>query len=96
METSIAKQQKVVVVRGGIYLYFDADKVDKIAELIKSSPRGQIITLAGQMVNTSEITGIFDPKYIEEMMMIKRGMWRCVEKGHWNERNAKKCTGCYL
>ena len=95
MEKSVTKKQKVIVVRGGIYIYFDADNEDKVLQVINQK-KGQIIEIEGQLVNTVAIEGIYDPAFVEEVMMRRRGMWKCIEKGHWNDRSAKRCSGCYI
>lgn len=81
--------RKCVIIRGGIELWIDTDRADRLAEALKSASAPKFIDVDGQYVNTFEILGIFTAASIEEKNRRRNGQWKC-NKGNWHE----KAQGC--
>lgn len=88
METSLARAQVCVLVRGGLELWIDADRVDEFQKAISNS-QNKFVKIAGQLVNPFEVLGVFTPDAMEERQRRKNGQWKCM-KGAWHEKG----TGC--
>ena len=79
----ISKELKCVVIRGGIELWVEADKIEQLASAIE---RGGLLRIDGNLANAKDVVGVYDAKVMEEVTRRKNGQWKC-ESGYWHNRN---------
>jgi len=93
MARELSKNLKVVVIRGGLQVWVEAEKIEKLTYILtRLEGKSKFIEYEGQIINTADITGIFDPQTIEANSRRKNGQWQCLE-GNWHERGEKcKCS----
>ena len=87
----IEKQQKVISMRNGVELYVDAEKYESLKKQLETR---QFIEINGELINKADVSGIFNPKSIEDMMRRKNGQWQC-SCGRWVDK-FKECDACNL
>jgi hypothetical protein len=83
----ISKNLICIAIRGDIEMWFEKEKLPALELEIQS--KGGFIRLGGNLVKTSEITGIFTAEVMAERTHRKNGDWQCIY-GNWHER-FKKC-----
>ena len=95
MNTELTKPQKVILIRGGIEIWLDADKAAIIEQQLVTQSTHNFIRLKdlGQTVNTADIVGIFTPDAIEGKVRRRAEQWQCA-KGKWHAKN-ESCD-CWL
>lgn len=81
----IAKKQRCVLIRGGLEIWVDEEKVDTLMQAMQSQ---KLIDIDGEIVNTFEIVGVYTPDRVEEIRMNKQGKWKC-KHGNWHDRHEK-------
>ena len=81
--------RKCVIIRGGIEIWIETERADRLAKALAEPNAPKFITIEGQYVNTFEILGIFSAAAMEEKNRRRNGQWKC-EKGNWHE----KAQGC--
>jgi len=77
--------RKCVLIRGGLEIWIESDRADKLMEALKRSDAPRFISIEGQSINTFEILGIFTPDAMEDRQRRKNGQWKCM-KGRWHEK----------
>lgn len=87
-ERSLQKAQHCVLLKNGIELWIDNEKLTALDEALQNSDT-QFISINGQRINRYQIDGVFDPLHIEELIRRKNGEYRCVA-GHWHGKG-KEC-----
>ncbi len=82
----IAKELKIVVMRNGVEIALEGDKLELFERVLSQHEGSQFIKLEGRTINTADLSGVFLPGDVEVLYMRKRGMWQC-DKGRWHKRN---------
>ena len=90
METSLARPQKCVVIRGGFEIWVDTEKADRLQNTLQNLTSHLFITWGDDQFNTADVTGIFSPETMDERTRRKNGQWQC-QAGYWHDR-FEKCT----
>lgn len=91
MTTEIAKKQKCVLLRNDIEIWIDEDQSSRLIAVLDNRQSSQFIELQGQLINRSDVTGIFTAEKMEEKTRRKNGAWQC-EYRKWHDKNTKcKC-----
>lgn len=78
--------RKCVLLSGGLEIWIEADRADKLTEALKTGNAPKFISLEGNLINTFEIKGVFSPPYMEDLHRRKNGQWKC-QKGTWHDKN---------
>lgn len=87
----LAKQELCVLVRGGLELWINADRVEQLEKALADSTK-RFIKINGQLVNPFEVLGVFTPEAMEDRQRRKNGQWKCL-KGTWHEKqHVCECT----
>lgn len=86
MTQEITNPQMCLLMRSGIQLWIDLEKAEKIKPLIG---KGIQIDIDGEVINGSDISGLYNPQTIYELNKSKSGQWKC-EHLNWIPRG-KKC-----
>ena len=89
MTQELAKEQKCIVVRGGIHIWIDAERIAKLQTLIET--RKGLIEIDGEFINPNDITGILSAQAMEEKTRRANGEWQC-QKGKWHNKG-ERCEG---
>lgn len=84
MTQELDTKRVCVLIRGDVELWIEANKRTHLQNVL-ADPTKRFIEINGQLVNTFEIVGVFEPTFIEEKTRRKNGQWRC-EKGKWHDR----------
>lgn len=90
MTNELTKQQKCLLLTNGIEIWDDTDKLDALSQDLDKIDKG-FIKIAGQILNTKMIAGIFEPQVMSDMRRTKQGQWKC-KYGTWH--NGKVETYC--
>lgn len=92
MTEELSKIQLCIVMRGGIELWVDKEKADKLADVLGSINEHKFITITGdfgeKVINTADISGILSAEDIEDAKRRKNGQWKC-QWGHWHDKYEK-------
>lgn len=84
--------RKCVLVRGGLEIWIEAEKADRLYDTIKNPQSPKYIKIDEQVINTFEIIGIMTPDAMEERQRRKNGQWKCM-KGNWHDKgNVCECS----
>lgn len=85
MTNNLTNPEKCILLRSGVEIWLSKVKADTlVADLCRANP-SKMIYIENQLVNTTEIIGVFDPIYMEEMRKRRRGQWKC-KYGEWHNR----------
>lgn len=88
MNYELAKPQVCVLVRGGLELWIDEERVEEFQKTI-SNTQNRFVKIGSQLVNPFEILGVFTPDAMEDRQRRKNGQWKCLQ-GNWHEKG----VGC--
>lgn len=78
----LTKNLMCVVVRGGLEVWIDEDKIDNLKALIE---RGGLIGIGKNLINSKDIVGVFEASTMSDYNHRKNGEWKC-EKGSWHKK----------
>ena len=87
MNTEITKNLMCVVVRGGIEIWIDEDKVDNLMAMIEKQT---VVKIGNNVLNTKDIVGIFEPEVIQERDN-KKGGYKCLKLEDTYHVRGEKC-----
>ena len=82
MNKEISKNLVCVLMRGGIEIWVDVEKVDMIKMGMEQK---RIFKIGNSIVNGVDIMGVFEAKTMEERNHRKNGDWQC-QHGFWHEK----------
>lgn len=88
MINELVVPQMCIVMRNGIEIWANADKVQEFQNDIENSDRHFFARFNGESVNTADIVGVFTPQTLEDHNRRKNGQWKCLS-GKWHERGVK-------
>lgn len=71
----ITKQIKIIIMRNGIEIRLEGDKLRAFENALSKNEGSQFIRLEGRIINTADLSGIFYPEDLEELYERKRGNW---------------------
>ena len=87
MTTEISKNLVCILMRSGIEIWVEQDKVENIIELMQEK---SVFRVGGQVINTADISGIFDAKTMEDNTRRKNGQWK-DGFGNWRDKGDRVC-----
>jgi ribosomal protein L19E len=82
MSKELTKNLMCVVIRGGIEIWIEKEKIDPLAKAIE---RKEVIRIGNNIINSVDISGIFEAQVMEEHTRRKNGQWRC-DYGFWHKK----------
>lgn len=88
MTQEITKDLRCIVLRNGIEIWFEAEKLVTLEQMLASAERSTFIKIEGEMVNTADISGVFTARAMEELNRKRNGQWKC-QYGTWHGKSAK-------
>lgn len=90
----LSKNLMCIVIRGGIEKWVEKDKADMLCKALQDKNCPQFIDYGNELINKSDITGVFSANTMEEKTRQKNGQWKC-QYGVWHEK-FDKCTDCKI
>lgn len=88
-ETEIAKPIICVVIRSGIEIWIDQEKLPNFDESFKRARQMQgLMEYEGERINPADVVGVFKAATMDEATRRKNGQWKCQE-GTWHDRGQK-------
>lgn len=85
MTTELTKNLHCVLLKNGIEIWMDVDRVENLKHLMEVSA---YVELDGSVVSTKEISGIYTPEHMDSYEKTKSGMFKC-SKGNWHDKGQK-------
>ena len=79
----LTKNLMCVVMRDGIEIWIDEDKVDALQKMLE---KNRFVRIGKQVINVADVSGVYEAKTMEEKTRRKNGQWKC-EAGYWHEKN---------
>jgi hypothetical protein len=98
----ISKNLKCVVMRNGIEIWKEDDRLTELAKKLSSGQKIGFIQIDDELINSADIVGIFSANVMEDMVRRKNGQWKC-QYGKWHdkgercycqENQPKRCMKC--
>jgi len=83
----ITNKEKVIIMRNGVEIWLEEKRADELIRLLEITET-KFVKINGEMINSADITGVFEPMSVEDMKRRKNGQWKC-EFGKWHEKNTK-------
>lgn len=90
MTTEISKELVCILMRSGIELWIEKDRVPN---LIKEMETKRFVNIDNSIVNVADISGVFPAKEMEENTRRKNGQWK-DKKGNWQDKGTRSCPKC--
>lgn len=87
MSKELSKNLICVVIRGGLEVWIDEDKINDLKALIE---RGGMIGIGKNLVNSKDIVGVFQPDIIDDYTHRKNGEWK-DKNGEWRKKGERIC-----
>lgn len=88
MTQELTKELVCILLRVGIEIWVEKERADNLSALISNKDCPQFINYEGQIINKSDISGIFNAKTMEERTKRKNGEWLC-HNNTWHEKFQK-------
>jgi hypothetical protein len=77
--------------RNGVEIWAESDRLSGLVNALQNIKESKFIEYDGQLINTADITGIFNAETMAEYTRRKNGDWKC-DQGNWHQRGEKcKC-----
>ena len=83
MNKQITDKIYCILLRSGIRIWVNKIGAENLTSQIEKGR--SLFEIEGQVVNRSDISGVFTADKIDELDKSKRGMWRC-KYGEWHNR----------
>lgn len=87
MNKDITINQKCILMRSGAEIWIEEKKFAPLVSLLEKQ---KFIKIDNEVINTAEITGIYEAKTLEDIRHRKNGEWK-DNKGQWHQRGEKVC-----
>lgn len=82
----LTKELMCVQLRSGILLWLEQERCVSFMMALENPNCPKFVRIDDQMINTADISGIFNAKSMEDMTRRKNGQWQC-KKGEWHDRS---------
>ena len=89
----LTKPEKVLRLKSGVQFYLDAEEAEHLRQLLCAEDCPRFVTYKGRLVQTDEVSGIFDPVDFEDQQRRRNGQWKDNE-GNWHDRGERICPNC--
>jgi hypothetical protein len=91
MEKSLSVALRCISMRSGVEIWLEERLASQFEAVLLGVKASQFVKVAGQVVNTADVTGLFDAATVEEYRRRRNGEWQCREGG-WHQKGAE--CGC--
>ncbi len=89
MSTELTKNLHCIVMRNGVQIWAEEDRVRKLMAVFGQPNAPQFIEYDGRFLNKADLVGVFSARDMEETTRRKNGEWKC-DWGFWHNKG----TGC--
>lgn len=93
MSKEVSKNLRCILMRSGVEIWAEQEKVATLENILKNLTESKFIGVEGQTINTADISGIFDARAMEEKTRRKNGQWQDND-GDWHNRGEQQCANC--
>lgn len=91
MSKELTKELMCVLVRPGIEIWIEKEKLDIIMKCLEKEGR-RFVSINDNIINTADISGIFKASQVEDMRRRKNNQWQC-KWGYWHQRGENCAHG---
>lgn len=84
----VSKKLQCIVMRNGIKIWVEYERLQKLQEVLASITGSKFIKFDDQIINTADITGIYNAPVLEDWQREKNGEWKC-RLNNWHQRGEK-------
>lgn len=88
MTNEVSVQLMCIVMRNGVHIWAENDRVKKLMAVLSSPNAPQFIEYDGRFINKSDLTGVYSAEDMEDMTRRKNGGWMC-KWGFWHSKNTE-------
>ena len=88
MTTEITKNLMCILMRDGVEIWIEEEKLETLKEMIETR---KFVSIGKEMINTVDISGIYEAKTMEEKTRRKNGQWKC-KFGYWHQNKNEECA----
>ena len=91
MTTEIVKPQKMILMKSGLPLFMDAERVRVLEDILAAGSSHRFINIDDRTINSAEIEGIYAPDQYDELQRVKRGEYKCQYRKWHGKREECHC-----
>lgn len=88
MSNELTKSLMCISMRNGVNIWVENDRIENLKQVLRTLNVSKFIDLGDQMINSADITGIYDAATMADRQMEKRGHWKC-KHGVWHDGRDK-------
>lgn len=92
MEKQITKKLMCIVMRDGIEIWIEDDRIQNLKKALMMTEKSKFIELENEVINSADILGIFSSNTMEAKTRRKNGQWKC-NWNHWHNRGERCACG---
>jgi hypothetical protein len=81
----LTKKIMCIKMRDGVELWIEDDRIDNLKSYLKSLTGTKFIEIGSEMINSADITGIYEATTMAEVVRRRNGEWKC-KKGNWHAK----------
>ncbi len=82
----LSKNLKCISIRNGVEIWLEHDRAENLIRALENLTDKKFINIDGQIINTSDIVGVFDAVTMADTTRRKNFEWKC-KKGTWHAKN---------
>lgn len=83
----ISKELMCILIMGGPQIWIEKEKLQQLKQLIEAK---KTFEFEGELINPSNIAGVFSAKTMEEVTRRKNGQWKDTN-GVWRNKGDQVC-----
>lgn len=87
----LSKNLMCIKMRSGIEIWVEKEKAEKLINLLGTT-QTKFVEIDNNIINSVDISGIFNPKIMAELTRRKNGQWQC-KWNYWHNRGEKCAHG---
>lgn len=81
----VTKKFMCICLRSGVEIWAEEERLKNLISILKSSTGHKFVELDDQLLNTADITGIFNAETMSDLIHRKAGEWKCKYE-NWHAR----------
>ena len=90
MTQEFIKKLVCILTRDGIELWVEKERTNSLRETLRLTTGSKFVDIDGEIVNTSDIVGIFSARVMEDTTRRKNGQWK-DKQGNWHDKGTRVC-----
>jgi len=89
---SLVKNLMCIVIRGGIEIWIENDKAEKLKNILLNTKDKKFVEIDGEVFSTFEVVGILTPQTMADKTRRQNGEWKCKENTWHKKKEECACT----